>query len=48
MSFEPDDTERENDVISQNKEIIALLKAILAGIEIISDQESGSLNQDIE
>ena len=33
---------------SETKEIIYLLKAILAGIEIIADQDAGSLIEDID
>ena len=48
MSFDPDDAEKEITLITQNERIISLLKAILLGIEIISDSETGSLIEDIE
>ena len=48
MSFNPDDVENERSLIEQNDEIINLLKAILMGIEIIADQEEGTLISDIE
>ena len=43
MSFKADDVERENDLIGALEEINLTLKAILLGIEMIADQESGSL-----
>lgn len=48
MSFDPDDAEKEITLITQNERIISLLKAILLGIEIISDSDTGSLIEDIE
>jgi hypothetical protein len=37
MSFEPDNTEAESTISRQNEEIICLLKALLVGMEIITD-----------
>lgn len=48
MSFEPDNQESETTVQNQLSEIAGLLKAILIGIEIIADQEHGSLIEDID
>ena len=39
MSFDPDNPDNERSVSQQNEEIIILLKAILLGIELISDSE---------
>jgi hypothetical protein len=36
------------DLQTGNQEITSLLKAILSGIEIIADQDEGSLLEDIE
>lgn len=48
MSFEADNTETENTLISQNNEMLSLLKAMLAGIEIIANREHGSLLEDVD
>lgn len=39
MSFKPDNPEHEDEIESDNEQIISLLKAILIGIEIIADTE---------
>jgi len=46
MAFEGDRTEHERTLESQNGQIIALLKALLLGIEIIADQNN--LIDDVE
>jgi len=38
MTFVPDDKDAERTLLQQNDEIITLLKALLLGIEIITDQ----------
>jgi hypothetical protein len=40
MSIEVDSVENENTLIADNQEIIKLLKAILLGIELMSDAEN--------
>jgi len=40
MSFEADSTEFERSHLENQKEMIKLLRAILEGIECISDQEN--------
>ena len=40
MSIEADNADNENTIINQNDEIIKLLRAILLGIESITDQEN--------
>jgi len=40
MSFEGDSTEFERELISNTEEMIKLLKAILMGVEAMSDQEN--------
>lgn len=40
MSFEPDDNGADRTASQQNEEIICLLKAILLGIEAITDQDN--------
>ena len=40
MAYNGDSASFEDEVTEQNDEIIKLLKAILIGIEIISDQEN--------
>lgn len=47
MSFEPDDTDDNITLINQNQEMITLLKGILMAVEMIADQEEGSLLEDI-
>ena len=46
MSFDADNIDFERELISNTEEMIKLLKAILAGIEYLSDQEN--LIDDIE
>lgn len=48
MSNPIDNIDHERTLESQNRQIIDLLKAILIGIEIIADQENGSLIEDID
>lgn len=47
MSFKGDSTEHERDLIGALEEINLTLKAILMGIEMISDQDNGSLILDV-
>ena len=47
MSSEAEPIEHERTLEEQNEEIIDLLKAILMGIEIIADQEQGTLLDDV-
>ena len=39
MSFDPDNPDSERSVYQQNEEIIHLLKALVRGVEIITDNE---------
>jgi len=43
MSFEPDSVEHQRDIEGILEEINLTLKAILMGIEMIADQDNGSL-----
>ena len=47
MSSEAEPIEHERTLEEQNEEIIDLLKAILMGIEMIADQEQGTLLDDV-
>ena len=40
MSIQAENIDNENTIINQNDEIIKLLRAILLGIESITDQEN--------
>ena len=42
MSFEPDNIEHENEIESDNEQIIALLKRAVFLLEIIADFDPGS------
>ena len=48
MSFKGDSSEHESEVDSQNVEIITLLKAVVIGLEILTNQEPGTLKQLVE
>lgn len=48
MAFQGDSVEHERSLEDQNEDIIKLLKAILIGIELIADQDTGSLIEEIE
>jgi hypothetical protein len=40
MSIEAENRDNQNSIIENQEEIIRLLKAIVAGVEIITDQEN--------
>jgi|ETNvirome_6_1000_1030641.scaffolds.fasta_scaffold66417_2 hypothetical protein len=40
MSIEAENRDNQNSIIENQEEIIKLLKAIVAGVEIITDQEN--------
>ena len=48
MAFDGDSTEHERTIQEQNRTMIDLFRAILMGIEMIADQEQGTLIEDIE
>jgi hypothetical protein len=45
MSFEPDNVEHENEIESDNEQIIALLKRAVFLLEIIADFDPGSTEE---
>jgi len=47
MSFEPDNSDYEDNIVDYNEEIIIRLDAIIRLLEVISDTEIGETLEDI-